>query len=178
MPTSPTILKSTTGVKQDPEALNRLSEQKVMAGLKAVWSKEGLVINDPNVCMVDMICNILDYARKENCGKCIPCREGTRQMHHILSMIRVGGAKPHDLVNLRDLAMTAAEASDCSFGEIVGLAPIPSQGAGRAKLPLSRVRTRSWLGKSLALPIREWALGVLHDFLHRLDARGRQRTAF
>ena len=126
MPTPPLILKTTAGIKQDPEALERLLQQEAVEDLTAVWSKEGLLAKTPDICMVGMICHLLDYARRENCGKCTPCREGTRQMHQILSLISSGGGKAQDLVNLRALATAAAYGSDCSFGEIVGFAVLDS----------------------------------------------------
>ncbi len=146
----PVVFKTTAGINQDSQRLSRLTEQDGLSGVKAVWSKEGLVVKDPNVCMVDMICHMLDYARRENCGKCIPCREGTRQMYHILSMIKVGGAKPQDLVNLRNLANTAANASDCSFGEIIGLAVLDSLAFSHPGYKLDpEIRRDPYIGKWL-----------------------------
>ncbi len=76
MPTLPIIFKTTAGIKQHPEALNQLLEQEIIQGLKAVWSKEGLVVNDPDFCMLGMIRHLLDYARRETAASAPPAARG------------------------------------------------------------------------------------------------------
>lgn len=150
MKAPPIIYKTAAGLGQDPQRLNNLVEQDVMDGIKAVWSKEGLLVNDPDVCMVDMALHLLDYARRENCGKCTPCREGTRQMYQIMSLVEAGGAKPQDLINLRSLAVAAAYGSDCSFGEIVGSSILDSLSFSHPEYKLDpEVKRDPYIGKWL-----------------------------
>ncbi|MBI5787906.1 MAG: FAD-dependent oxidoreductase [Candidatus Schekmanbacteria bacterium] len=126
MESAPVILKTINNFRQAPERFNSLLEKGTIKDLKAVWSKEGLVLNDPATCIVEMVYHLLRYARQENCGKCTPCREGTRRMFEVLERIKQGSGKIQDLVNLRAMATAAAYGSDCSFGEIVGFTVLDS----------------------------------------------------
>jgi NADH:ubiquinone oxidoreductase subunit F (NADH-binding) len=58
----------------------------------------GLVILDDTTCMVDIARFFLTFTQKESCGKCTPCREGTKRMLEILTRITKGQGKPEDLV--------------------------------------------------------------------------------
>jgi NADH-quinone oxidoreductase subunit F len=71
---------------------------------------------DEDTCMVDVARYFVNFLTDESCGKCVPCREGLRKMHKILTNITAGKGKPSDLELLEELAETAVEASLCGLG--------------------------------------------------------------
>ena len=76
----------------------------------------GMIIMDEDTCMVDVARYFIDFLTDESCGKCVPCREGLRQMHKILTRITEGGGRSDDIATLEDLAETAVGASLCALG--------------------------------------------------------------
>jgi Pyruvate/2-oxoacid:ferredoxin oxidoreductase delta subunit len=81
-----------------------------------------MVVTDENTCMVDMAKYFLTFTQEESCGKCIPCREGTKRMLDILEKITNGEGTEEDLVLLEDLSNMVVESSLCALG---GSAPNP-----------------------------------------------------
>jgi len=77
----------------------------------------GMIVMDEDTCMVDVARYFIDFLTEESCGKCVPCREGLRQMHKILTRITRGKGKEGDIETLQVLAETAAEASLCALGK-------------------------------------------------------------
>jgi NADH:ubiquinone oxidoreductase subunit F (NADH-binding)/(2Fe-2S) ferredoxin/Pyruvate/2-oxoacid:ferredoxin oxidoreductase delta subunit len=77
----------------------------------------GMIVLDEDTCMVDIARYFINFLTDESCGKCVPCREGLRQMHRILTNITKGLGKPGDIELLEDLAETAVEASLCALGK-------------------------------------------------------------
>jgi NADP-reducing hydrogenase subunit HndC len=77
----------------------------------------GMIIMDEDTCMVDVARYFLDFLTDESCGKCVPCREGMRQMLKILTNITQGKGKEGDIELLEELAETAKEASLCALGK-------------------------------------------------------------
>jgi len=86
----------------------------------------GLVVMDDKTCMVDVAKFFMDFIQRESCGKCIPCREGTKQMLAILEDItsRKGHSPNHaplkrmkGVVHLRRLAEVIKETSLCGLGQ-------------------------------------------------------------
>jgi NADH-quinone oxidoreductase subunit F len=77
----------------------------------------GMIVMDEDTCMVDVARYFIDFLTDESCGKCVPCREGLRQMHRILTRITEGRGRPSDLDTLEELAETAREASLCALGK-------------------------------------------------------------
>jgi len=88
----------------------------------AMVGSGGLVIMDETTCMVDIARFFLNFSTKESCGKCTPCREGTKRMYEILDRITKGLGKPEDLDILENLALTIKETSLCGLGQF---APSP-----------------------------------------------------
>jgi len=80
----------------------------------------GIIVLDDAACMVDMAQFLVGFFLEESCGKCVPCREGTRQMHRILTRICGGNATAADLGLLERLARTVRSAAVCGMG---GMAP-------------------------------------------------------
>lgn len=77
----------------------------------------GIVVMDDSTCMVDVARYFLDFTEKESCGKCVPCRLGTKQMLTILEGIVEGKGKPGDIELLEELAFGIKEGSLCGLGQ-------------------------------------------------------------
>jgi NADH-quinone oxidoreductase subunit F len=77
----------------------------------------GMIVMDEDTCMPDVARYFVDFLCDESCGKCVPCREGLRQMQRILTRITKGGGREGDLEALERLAEAGAEASLCALGK-------------------------------------------------------------
>ncbi|MBU1344671.1 MAG: NADH-quinone oxidoreductase subunit NuoF [Proteobacteria bacterium] len=77
----------------------------------------GMIVMDEDTCMVDVARYFINFLTDESCGKCVPCREGLRQMHRILTNITRGKGKKGDIEILEELSETAVEASLCALGK-------------------------------------------------------------
>ena len=77
----------------------------------------GMIVLDEDTCMVDVARYFIEFLTDESCGKCVPCREGLRQMHRILTNITKGKGKEGDIELLEELSETAVEASLCALGK-------------------------------------------------------------
>ena len=76
----------------------------------------GMIVMDEDTCMVDVARYFTDFLSQESCGKCIPCREGLKQMLRILNNICDGQGQPSDIEMLEELAETMQVASLCALG--------------------------------------------------------------
>ncbi|MFZ3373100.1 MAG: NADH-ubiquinone oxidoreductase-F iron-sulfur binding region domain-containing protein [Desulfitobacteriaceae bacterium] len=76
----------------------------------------GMIILDEDTCMVDVSRYFLEFLTDESCGKCVPCREGIRQMLKTLTNITQGKGKEGDIELLEELAEVAGEAALCALG--------------------------------------------------------------
>jgi len=88
----------------------------------AIMGSGGLVVLDESNCMVDTAKFFLEFTQRESCGKCVPCREGTKKMLDILTRITEGNGKPEDLDTLQYLGEQIKATSLCALG---GTAPNP-----------------------------------------------------
>ena len=77
----------------------------------------GMIVMDEDTCMVDVARYFIEFLTDESCGKCVPCREGLRQMLKILTNITQGRGKPGDIELLEELSETAKEAALCALGK-------------------------------------------------------------
>ncbi len=77
----------------------------------------GMIVMDEDTCMVDVARYFINFLTDESCGKCVPCREGLRQMHRLLTNITRGKGKEGDIELLEELSETAVEASLCALGK-------------------------------------------------------------
>ncbi len=77
----------------------------------------GMVVMDENNCMVDIAKFFLDFTVDESCGKCTPCREGTKRMLEILERITEGKGEDGDIEKLESLAETITTTSLCGLGQ-------------------------------------------------------------
>ena len=83
----------------------------------SIMGSGGMVVMDQNTCMVDVARYFLDFTRKESCGKCVPCRLGTKQMLDILEDITQGRGKLSDIDLLSELALSVKKGSLCGLGQ-------------------------------------------------------------
>ena len=88
-----------------------------LAQAGAMIGSGGLVVADEDTCMVELASFFMNFTQRESCGKCIPCREGTKRMLVILERITQGGGRPSDIENLTDLALTIRETALCGLGK-------------------------------------------------------------
>lgn len=77
----------------------------------------GMIVMDEDTCMVDVARYFLKFTQEESCGKCVPCRVGTRQLYEILSRITRGEGEEGDIKKLKDLAKTVKTGSLCGLGQ-------------------------------------------------------------
>jgi NADH-quinone oxidoreductase subunit F/NAD(P)H dehydrogenase (quinone)/NADP-reducing hydrogenase subunit HndC len=83
----------------------------------AIMGSGGMIVMDDSTCMVDMARYFLDFTQDESCGKCTPCREGTRRMLQILERITRGEGADGDIETLEELAGMIQESSLCGLGQ-------------------------------------------------------------
>jgi NADH:ubiquinone oxidoreductase subunit F (NADH-binding)/(2Fe-2S) ferredoxin/Pyruvate/2-oxoacid:ferredoxin oxidoreductase delta subunit len=83
----------------------------------AMMGSGGLIVMDDATCMVDIALYFLRFTMEESCGKCSPCRIGTRQMAEILARIADGRGTETDLDRLLELAATVRDGSLCGLGQ-------------------------------------------------------------
>ena len=77
----------------------------------------GMIVMDEDTCMVDVARYFIEFLTDESCGKCVPCREGLRQMLKILTRITEGKGREGDIEVLEELSETAVEAALCALGK-------------------------------------------------------------
>jgi NADH:ubiquinone oxidoreductase subunit F (NADH-binding)/(2Fe-2S) ferredoxin len=83
----------------------------------SIMGSGGMVVMDEDTCMVDVARYFLNFTMAESCGKCTPCREGTRYMHEILTRVVEGEGTPEDLELLEEVAGWVKAASLCGLGQ-------------------------------------------------------------
>ena len=85
--------------------------------LGAMIGSGGLVVMDENTCMVEVARFFMHFTQNESCGKCVPCREGTRRMLEILERIVANEGTLEDLDLLEELSSTITETALCGLGQ-------------------------------------------------------------
>ncbi|PSH04732.1 MAG: NADH-quinone oxidoreductase subunit L [Acidobacteria bacterium] len=88
-----------------------------LASVGSIMGSGGMIVMDDTSCMVDVARFFMDFCMSESCGKCVPCRVGTTQMHNILDRITKGKAGPKDLELLQRLTGMVKAASLCGLGQ-------------------------------------------------------------
>jgi NADH-quinone oxidoreductase subunit F/NAD(P)H dehydrogenase (quinone)/NADP-reducing hydrogenase subunit HndC len=97
--------------------LDILVDYEAIAKVGAIMGSGGAIVMDEDTCMVDMARFFMDFVQDESCGKCTPCREGTRRLLQILEKICEGRGEPADLETLEELSAIIKEASLCGLGQ-------------------------------------------------------------
>ena len=88
----------------------------------AIVGSGGLVVMDEHTCMVEVARFFMSFTQRESCGKCVPCREGTKRMLEILEKIVAGNGELEDLERLEELAEMVKNMALCGLGKS---APLP-----------------------------------------------------
>ena len=83
----------------------------------AMIGSGGMVVMDQDTCIVEVARFFMNFTQKESCGKCVPCREGTKRMLEIMEKIVAGKASLEDLDLLEELAYTVTDTSLCGLGK-------------------------------------------------------------
>ncbi|MBP7527928.1 MAG: FAD-dependent oxidoreductase [Syntrophorhabdaceae bacterium] len=97
--------------------LNVPVDYESVAELGAIVGSGGLIVADEDTCMVDFARFFLDFIQHESCGKCPPCRIGTKRMLEILKRITHGEGKPEDVDDLVELATRIKDSALCGLGQ-------------------------------------------------------------
>ncbi|HNV86266.1 MAG TPA: NADH-ubiquinone oxidoreductase-F iron-sulfur binding region domain-containing protein [Candidatus Omnitrophota bacterium] len=90
-------------------------ESLVSAG--SIMGSGGLIVMDETDCMVDVARFFLDFTQDESCGKCTPCREGTKRMLEILTRIASGQGRDGDIEKLEELGDVIKKTALCGLGQ-------------------------------------------------------------
>ncbi|MGA9529447.1 MAG: NADH-quinone oxidoreductase subunit NuoF [Terriglobales bacterium] len=99
------------------ELLDTPVDYESLAKIGSIMGSGGLIVMDETSCMVDVARFFMEFCMDESCGKCVPCRAGTLQMHDILRRITTGSATEEDLDLLKELAILLRETSLCGLGQ-------------------------------------------------------------
>ena len=99
------------------ELLDTPVDFESLAKIGSIMGSGGMVVMDEDDCMVDIAKYFLDFSVEESCGKCTPCREGTKRMWEVLERITTGQGKLEDIEVMENLAVTISSASLCGLGQ-------------------------------------------------------------
>jgi NADH-quinone oxidoreductase subunit F len=97
--------------------LNLPVDYESLVGAGSIMGSGGLVVMDEDTCMVDIARYFLSFTQSESCGKCVPCRLGTKQMLGILERICRGEGRMEDIDLLLELAGSVKAGSLCGLGQ-------------------------------------------------------------
>ncbi len=107
-PSGGCLAKDQLDVALDYESLRKVG---------AMVGSGGIVVMDEDTCMVEVARFFMQFAQNESCGKCVPCREGTKQMLALLTKITNGEGTEEDLELLEELALTVKDGALCGLGK-------------------------------------------------------------
>ncbi len=99
------------------EFLDLTVDYESLASAGSIMGSGGLIVMDEDTCIVDLAKYFLDFTQKESCGKCVPCRVGTKHILEILQKITNGEGTPDDLLALRTLGDTIKKGALCGLGQ-------------------------------------------------------------
>ncbi len=99
------------------EHLNVPMDYESLKDLGAIIGSGGLIVMDDETCMVDVARFFLEFVQEESCGKCVPCRVGTKRMLEILERICRGEGEEGDIERLEELGHHIQETSLCGLGQ-------------------------------------------------------------
>jgi NADH-quinone oxidoreductase subunit F len=92
-------------------------EYEALVKVGAIVGSGGVVVVDDSTCMVDLARFFLSFTQDESCGKCVPCRIGTKRMLEVVARITEGRGTQGDIEELESLARTVSVASLCGLGQ-------------------------------------------------------------
>lgn len=111
-PSGGCLVTSNLNVNLDFDSLKKLG---------AMIGSGGLVVMDENTCMVEVARFFMNFTQNESCGKCVPCREGSRRMLEILEDIIAGNGTVEQLELLQELGETITDTALCGLGKSAAL---------------------------------------------------------
>jgi bidirectional [NiFe] hydrogenase diaphorase subunit len=97
--------------------LDRPVDYESLRELGSIMGSGGMIVMADSACMVDVARYFMEFCMSESCGKCVPCRVGTAQMHGLLTRITKGVATLGDLQLLEDLCDLVHHTSLCGLGQ-------------------------------------------------------------
>ena len=97
--------------------LNAPVDYEKVVELGAIMGSGGLIVMNEDKCAVDMARFFMDFCQDESCGKCTPCREGTKRMLDVLTNITMGKGKEGDIELLEEMAGVIKNAALCGLGQ-------------------------------------------------------------
>jgi NADH-quinone oxidoreductase subunit F len=99
------------------EYFNTPTDYETLAELGSIMGSGGMIVIDDKVCAVELARYFLDFVQKESCGKCVPCRIGTKRMLEILERITKGKGEIEDIKKLEKLGNYIKDVSLCGLGQ-------------------------------------------------------------
>lgn len=97
--------------------LNTPVDYDSLTKLGAIMGSGGLIVMNQDTCMVDTARYFMEFIQDESCGKCVPCRVGTKRMLEILERITQGKGQPGDIERLEELSASIKETAMCGLGQ-------------------------------------------------------------
>lgn len=88
-----------------------------LVAIGSMMGSGGLIVMDEDTCMVDIAKFYLEFTADESCGKCTPCRIGTKRLLEILDKITAGKGEPEDLEKIKEIAEHMKSSSLCALGQ-------------------------------------------------------------
>jgi NADH:ubiquinone oxidoreductase subunit F (NADH-binding)/(2Fe-2S) ferredoxin len=99
------------------EFINTPVDYESLADAGSIMGSGGMIVVDEDSCMVDIAKFFLEFTQNESCGKCTPCREGTKRMFEVLTRITDGKGQPGDIEKLERLGNMIKRSSLCGLGQ-------------------------------------------------------------
>ena len=99
------------------EYLDTQIDYESLAKAGSIMGSGGMIVIDEDTCMVKIARFFIEFTQDESCGKCTPCREGTKRMLEILTRITEGKGQPGDIEKLQRLGGMIQKASLCGLGQ-------------------------------------------------------------
>ncbi|MFN2199093.1 MAG: NADH-ubiquinone oxidoreductase-F iron-sulfur binding region domain-containing protein [Anaerolineales bacterium] len=98
------------------EHLDLPVDYESLSAAGSMMGSGGMIVMDEDTCMADIARYFMEFTQEESCGKCVPCRVGTRRIHEILERICAGKGRPEDLDALEYLCREIQQTSLCGLG--------------------------------------------------------------
>ncbi len=99
------------------DLLDTVTDYEAITRTGAIMGSGGMVVMDEDNCMVDIARFFMEFCQEESCGKCTPCREGTKRMLELLTKITEGRGELEDIATLEELAEMVKGSSLCGLGQ-------------------------------------------------------------
>ena len=145
--------------------LNVPLDYESLSELGAIMGSGGLIVMDEDSCMVDVARFFLEFVQEESCGKCVPCRVGTKRMLEILNRICDGQGEEADVDRLIHLGEMIKETSLCGLGQTASEPGVVDDPPFRPRVHRTYPRQ--------ALPRRRLSVTGLRSLLQRLSGECR-----